>query len=158
MTAVQPEPTKHRSQPRAVAVRRLRPVAAGISVLITAVVVFAAVFTVAQGVMSVPTAAAGPAAVPVGGVGAVQTLYAQDLVARINAERAARDTLLVNVPPLQVDGGLAAYAQSWSAHLAALNTVADPSLSTCRMRRVWPFSTRCWLRPMCSSRVCGPLR
>jgi uncharacterized protein YkwD len=131
MTAVQPDPLRDRSQPRAAECGRLRPVAAGVSVLVTAVVVFAAMFTLAQGVVSVPTAAAGPAGVAATGVGAVQTLYAEDLVARINAERAARNTLLVTVPPLQVDAGLSAYAQSWSAHLAATGIVADPSLSTC---------------------------
>ncbi len=125
MTAVQPEPPGARPQPRATAFSQLRPVAAGVSVLVTAVVVIAAVFTVAQGVVSVPTAAAAPT------VGAVQSLYVQDLVARINAERAARDTLAVTVSPLQVDAGLAAYAQSWSAHLAATGSVADPSLPSC---------------------------
>ncbi len=128
MTAVQPEPIGARTQPRAATPGRFRPIAAGVSVLVTAVVVMATVFTLAQGVASLPTAAAG---VPASGVGAVQALYAQDLVARINAERAARDTLLVAVPPLQVDGGLSAFAQSWSAHLAATGTVADPSLTTC---------------------------
>jgi hypothetical protein len=87
--------------------------------------VIAAGFTVAQGAVSVPAAAAAPS------VAAVQSLYAQDLVARINAERSARDTLVVTVPPLQVDAGLAAYAQSWSAHLAATGVVADPSLPSC---------------------------
>ncbi len=110
---------------------RFRPAAAAVSLLVATVVVIAAVLTVAQGVMSVPPAAAGPTGVSVAGVGAVQSLYAQDLVARINAERAARDSLMVTVPPLQVDAGLAAYAQSWSAHLAATGVVADPSLPSC---------------------------
>ncbi len=128
MTAVQPDPEQGRSQPRAAAWRQLRPVAAGLSVLPAAAVMIAAVLTVGGGVVSTPLAAAGSAAPS---IGAVQALYAQDLVARINAERAARDTLLVSVPPLQVDAGLAAYAQSWSAHLAATGVVADPSLTPC---------------------------
>ena len=133
MTAVQPGPVKVRFQPRAGAFRRLRPVAAAVFSLLTAAVVIAAVLTVAQGVVSLPTAAAGPAAaaVPTPTVAAVQSLYAQDLVARINAERATRDTLVLTVPPLQVDAGLAAYAQAWSAHLAATGTVVDPSLTPC---------------------------
>jgi len=145
MTAVQPGPVKARSQPRAGAFRRLRPVAAAVFSLVTAAVVIAAVLTVVQGVVSVPTAAAGPTPAPAAAsapaasasasatptVAAVQSLYAQDLVARINAERATRDTLVLTVPPLQVDAGLAAYAQAWSAHLAATGTVVDPSLAPC---------------------------
>jgi Cysteine-rich secretory protein family len=64
-------------------------------------------------------------------VGGVQSLYAQDLVARINAERAARNSGGVTVPQLGVDGGLQAYAQAWSDHLAATGTVADPPLPPC---------------------------
>jgi hypothetical protein len=62
---------------------------------------------------------------------AVQGLYAQDLVARINAERAARSAPGTPIPQLQVDPGLTADAQSWSAHLAATGAVADPSLPPC---------------------------
>jgi hypothetical protein len=61
----------------------------------------------------------------------VQYLYAQDMVARVNAERAARSTGSAPVPQLQVDASLQAQAQEWSAHLASTGTVADPSLSTC---------------------------
>ena len=61
----------------------------------------------------------------------VESLYSQDLVARINAERAARNAAGAPVPQLQVDGGLQAAAQAWSAHLAATGTVADPPLNDC---------------------------
>ncbi len=61
----------------------------------------------------------------------VQYLYAQDMVARVNAERAARSTAGAPVPQLQVDPTLQSEAQAWSSHLAATGTVADPSLSTC---------------------------
>jgi len=61
----------------------------------------------------------------------VEALYAQDLVARINAERAARNSPGVPIPQLQVDAGLQADAQAWSAHLAATGTVVDPSLPAC---------------------------
>jgi hypothetical protein len=64
-------------------------------------------------------------------LGGVQSLYAADLVARVNAERAARAATGVPVPQLQVDPGLAADAQAWSAHLAATGAVADPSLPPC---------------------------
>ena len=64
-------------------------------------------------------------------VDAVQTLYAQDLLARVNAERAARNSAAQPVPALAVDPGLAATAQSWSAHLASTGVVQDPALSGC---------------------------
>ena len=73
--------------------------------------------------------AAAPMSLP-----GVQGLYAADLVARINAERAARAAAGEPVPQLQVDPGLAADAQAWSAHLAATGTVADPSLPPCTAR------------------------
>jgi len=128
MTAAQPAPEGDRSQPRGATWRQLRPVAAGVTVLVAVTVVIAAALTVGTGVVSTTPAAAGPTVLS---LGAVQSLYAQDLVARINAERAARDTLMVAVPPLQVDPGLAAYAQAWSSHLAATGVVADPSLTPC---------------------------
>ncbi|MGO8872179.1 MAG: CAP domain-containing protein [Acidimicrobiales bacterium] len=80
--------------------------------------------------LSVLHAAPAQAAAPPP-VAAVQSLYAQDLVARINAERGARDSGAVPVPQLQVDPGLEAAAQAWSAHLAAMGTVADPPLGGC---------------------------
>jgi hypothetical protein len=61
----------------------------------------------------------------------VQSLYSQDLLARINAERAARNSATQPVPPLAVDPGLAAAAQSWSAHLASTGVVQDPALAAC---------------------------
>jgi hypothetical protein len=61
----------------------------------------------------------------------VEALYAQDLVARVNAERAARSTPSVPVPQLEVDPGLQADAQAWSAQLAASGTVTDPTLPPC---------------------------
>ena len=64
-------------------------------------------------------------------LGTVQSLYAQDLLARVNAERAVRNSAVQPVPPLAVDPGLAAAAQLWSAHLAAIGQVQDPGLSAC---------------------------
>jgi uncharacterized protein YkwD len=64
-------------------------------------------------------------------IGQVESLYAQDLVARINAERAARSTGASPIPQLQLDGSLQAYAQAWSAHIAATGSVADPQLPSC---------------------------
>ena len=71
------------------------------------------------------------AADPTTSVAAVQTLYAQDLVARINAERAARNTAAAPIPQLALDTSLQADAQAWSAHLAATGVVADPTLPAC---------------------------
>ncbi len=64
-------------------------------------------------------------------VAGVQSLYAQDLVARINAERAARNSAATPIPQLQVDAGLQADAQAWSAQIAATGVVADPTLPAC---------------------------
>ena len=68
---------------------------------------------------------------PIQSVAAIEGLYGQDLVARINAERAARNTSAVQVPQLQVDAQLQADAQLWSEHMAATGTVADPTLPPC---------------------------
>jgi uncharacterized protein YkwD len=95
--------------------------------VVAAVVVAVTVFSVIDGVDATTQAAAATTT----DVSAVQALYAQDLVSRINAERSARASFGVSVPPLQVDAGLAAYAQSWSAHLAGVGAVADPPLSSC---------------------------
>jgi len=81
-----------------------------------------------------PSGATAPpagAAVVTLNLGAVQSLYAQDLVARVNAERAVRNSTVQPVPPLAVDPGLAAAAQLWSAHLAAVGQVQDPGLAAC---------------------------
>jgi hypothetical protein len=66
-----------------------------------------------------------------GGLPAVESLYAADLVARINAERAARSSPSVPIPSVAVDPGLAAEAQSWSAYIASQNIVEDPPLTQC---------------------------
>ena len=94
--------------------------------LALAAAVIAALLTGAQGAVAVPKASAAPA-----DVSSVQALYAEDLVSRINAERAARATFGLDIPQLAVDAGLQAYAQAWSAHLASTGTVADPQLPTC---------------------------
>jgi len=52
---------------------------------------------------------------------AVETLYSADMVARINAERAARSTAQVPLPQLQVDPGLEASAQAWSTYIASVS-------------------------------------
>jgi Cysteine-rich secretory protein family len=61
----------------------------------------------------------------------VESLYSQDLVARINAERAARNSPFVSLPQLTVDPQLQADAQAWSASIAAKGQVADPALPPC---------------------------
>jgi uncharacterized protein YkwD len=101
------------------------------SVLGRAVAVAAA--AVALVLAPVPAASPSPAGASVAApdVGTVQALYAQDLLARVNAERAVRNSPGQPVPPLAVDGGLAAAAQLWSAHLAAIGQVQDPSLAAC---------------------------
>ncbi len=71
------------------------------------------------------------ALVPAGGVAGVESLYAADLIARINAERAARSSASVPVPALAVDPGLEQAAQLWSAHLASVGSIADPPLGGC---------------------------
>ena len=64
-------------------------------------------------------------------IGTVQALYSQDLLARTNAERAARNSATQPIPALAVDPGLAAEAQSWSAQLASAGAVQDPTLAGC---------------------------
>ena len=76
-------------------------------------------------------AVAPPANAQIGGVAAVQSLYGQDMVARINADRAARSNSITPVPPLAVDPGLAASAQAWAEQLAASGSVSDPPLAPC---------------------------
>ena len=108
--------------------RARRSWAAFVAAVVAAVVVAVTVFSVIEGVDATPPAAAATTSTA---ISTVQSLYAQDLVSRINAERAARATLDVAVPQLAVDPTLTAYAQAWSAHLAAAGTVADPALSSC---------------------------
>ena len=103
---------------------------AGITAL-TAVAALASFAMVAPAAgAGVPPGATAPAASPAG-IGAVQSLYAQDLLARINADRASRNTATQPVPSLVADAGLTAAAQTWSASIAAANNVVDPSLGTC---------------------------
>ena len=84
--------------------------------------------SIVQGAVTPGSAAAAETALDVAGV---QSLYTGDLVLRLNAERAARSNSAVPVPQLQVDPGLQADAQAWSAHLAAVGVVSDPSLPAC---------------------------
>ncbi len=96
----------------------------------------AAVVAAVVAVLVTPSGPVTPRHAGVGAVvpmspGAVQTLYAQDLLARVNADRAARNSGVQPIPPLAVDPGLAAAAQAWSAHLAAMRQVQDPQLSAC---------------------------
>jgi len=105
--------------------RRARAVAtAAIAVVATAA------FALTAPVGPLAPAPAGAAVAPMS-LDAVQSLYAQDLLARANAERAARSSSALTVPPLAMDPGLAAAAQAWSAHLAAIGQVQDPPLSAC---------------------------
>jgi hypothetical protein len=99
-----------------------------------AVTAVAALVMVAGALLSPvgPTAPARAGAAVVSlDVSGVQSLYAQDLLARMNAERAARNSGAQPVPPLAVDPGLAAEAQAWSAQIAATGVVQDPPLSAC---------------------------
>jgi len=78
-----------------------------------------------------PLAATGAAAATPHDLGSVEALYAADLTARVNAERAARTSAVQPVPALQVDPGLQAGAQAWADHIASMGTVADPPLAGC---------------------------
>src|SRR5664280_1804846 len=79
--------------------------------------------SIVQDAVTPGSAAAAVTALDVAGV---QSLYTDDLVLRLNAERAARSNSAVPVPQLQVDPSLQADAQAWSAHLAAVGVVSDP--------------------------------
>ena len=98
--------------------RRLAVMAGALALIVTGI-------WTSLGVADQAPATAGPVATSVAGV---QSLYAADLVARINAERGARSSGSAPIPTLTVDPGLQADAQAWSAHIAATGTVADPSL------------------------------
>ncbi len=112
--------------------RRLRWNAPSLTVGRRAVVAGLAVILLVLGI-STATGVTAPgraaAAASPQDVAAVESLYAQDLVARINAERAARTSSRVPIPQLQVAAELQAAAQAWSAHLAAIGRVQDPGLS-----------------------------
>ena len=98
------------------------------------VVVAIAVLVVVAGLVSgvsVATQQRSAAAIIPGSVAGVESLYSQDLVARINAERAARNSASTPILQLQVDSGLQAAAQSWSAQIASTGVVSDPTLNAC---------------------------
>ena len=106
----------------------MRLVVSSVASVLAAALLAVVGFPASIGLVAVSPASA---ATDPGGVAGVEVLYAQDLVARINAERGARNTPGAPVPQMQVDGSLQAYAQSWSAHIAATGVVADPPLPPC---------------------------
>ena len=79
-----------------------------------------------------PLATARATAAPVAhDLGSVENLYATDLLARINAERSARNAPGQPIPPLVMDGGLNLAAQLWAQYMAATGTVQDAPLAGC---------------------------
>jgi hypothetical protein len=96
------------------------------AVLCTLVLVAGAITTVSTTTQGRATAASAPLS-----VSQVESLYSMDLTARVNAERAVRSTGAGAVPQLAVNPSLQAYAQAWSAHIAATGTVSDPPLPPC---------------------------
>ncbi|HEY5109504.1 MAG TPA: CAP domain-containing protein, partial [Acidimicrobiales bacterium] len=88
---------------------------------------------------------AGSAVVPVGPLGSgraaaapvahdlasVENLYATDLLARVNAERAARTGPGQPIPALLMDAGLNAAAQAWANYIASTGVVQDAPLAGC---------------------------
>ncbi len=89
-----------------------------------------ALLAASAGLSTGPTGSA-PAGAAALDLPTIQALYAQDLLDRANAERVARTSPSLQVPPLLVDAGLAAQAQAWSVHLAATGVAQDPPLSAC---------------------------
>ena len=87
------------------------------------------------GTLVVPTGPFGPgraaAASVANDVASVQNLYANDLLARVNAERAARTSPGQPIPPLVMDAGLNSAAQAWADHIASTGVVQDPPLAGC---------------------------
>ncbi len=71
------------------------------------------------------------ASTPAPDLASVQALYAADLLARTNAERAVRSSAGQPVPPLTMVAGLNAAAQAWSNYIASTGVVEDPPLSGC---------------------------
>ena len=71
------------------------------------------------------------AATPAHDIASVQALYAADLLARVNAERAARSAPGQPVPALTMVAGLNASAQAWADYIASTGVVQDPSLPGC---------------------------
>jgi len=104
-----------------------RRVRGAVTRLVAVVVVATAALLAPAGPLAAPTAGAATAL----DLPTLQSLYAQDLLARVNAERAARSSAGQPVPPLVVDLGLEVTAQAWSAHLAAVGQVMDPPLANC---------------------------
>jgi hypothetical protein len=94
----------------------------------TSVVLVSAAAFSPVGPLSSGRAAAAPSA---NDVGSVQALYGGDLVARMNAERAVRNSPGQPVPPLVMDAGLNAAAEAWSNYIASTGVVQDAPLSGC---------------------------
>jgi uncharacterized protein YkwD len=105
-----------------------RRVRAALTRVVAVTAVAATALAAPVGPLAAPTAGAATAAL---GLPALQSLYAQDLLARVNAERAARNSAAQPIPPLAVDLGLAAAAQAWSARMAATGQIMDPPLANC---------------------------
>ena len=79
-----------------------------------------------------PLAAAPAGAAATGyDLASVENLYATDLLARANAERAVRNSPNQPVPPLQMNAAMNAAAQAWAVHIATLGGVVDPPLAGC---------------------------
>jgi uncharacterized protein YkwD len=64
-------------------------------------------------------------------VGSVQAAFSGDLLARINAERASRNSSGQPVPPLVMDAGLNASAATLSNYNATVGVIHDPALTGC---------------------------
>ena len=64
-------------------------------------------------------------------VGSVQVAYSGDLLARINAERAARNSSGQPLPPLVMDAALNAAAETQSNYNASVGVAQDPPLIGC---------------------------
>ncbi len=76
-------------------------------------------------------------------LGSVENLYATDLLARVNAERAARTSPAQPIPQLEMNAALNAAAQAWAEHIAATGVLQDAPLSGCGSNP--PPSTLCVL-------------
>ena len=107
---------------------RGRAASAATIVIPALLTLLASVLLTPLGILAEPQAGAASATLDLGGV---QALYAQDLLARVNAERSARNSPSQPIPPLAVDPGLSAQAQAWSAQIAATGVISDPPLSAC---------------------------
>jgi uncharacterized protein YkwD len=110
--------------------RRTGPLRGAVTGVAAVVVALAAALGLSTTAAVVAASPASATTVP-GGVAGVEALYAADLVSRINAERAARNSAATPIPQLQVDPSLQTHAQLWSAHIAATGVVQDPTLTSC---------------------------